>query len=138
MSKFRGAKPKDAAFGKSSSADASPDPDRLPPVFSFQYMRAGNGYSVDCCQGDHRAALVARLFKLSQMTWLDIRQAHRHGLGSEKISRHSIRPALPSTITEDAELIAIRYNGLHPMIGYRDGRIFHILFVDRTMDVYQH
>lgn len=138
MSKFRGAKPKDAKFGRSSPESVTPDPDRLPPVFSFEYMRAGSGYSVDCCRDDHRAALAARLFKLSQMTWLEIRQAPRHGLGTEKIARGSIRPALPVALSDDVELLAVRYNGFHPMVGFRNGRIFHVLFIDHTMDVYPH
>jgi hypothetical protein len=137
MSKFRGAKPKPAAFGTTPS-ESMPDPDRLPPVFSFEHMRSGSGYSVDCCQQEHRAAVAARLFKLSQMTWLQIRQAPRHGLGTEKIDRTSIRPPLPLSLTDDVNLLAIRYNGIHPMVGYRDGRIFHILFIDHTMDVYPH
>jgi len=138
MSKFRGAKPKKAAFGKPSSEAVTPDPDRQPPVFSFEYMRGGNGYSVDCCDHDHRSALASKLFKLTQMTWMDIKNAPRHGLGLETIDRNSIRPALPSAATADVRIIAIRYNGFHPMIGFRDGRIFHVLFLDHTMDCYPH
>lgn len=139
MPRFRGAAPKPAKFGKSISAQTSPeDPDRLPPIFSFEHMKAGNGYSVDCCNGDHKAALAARLFKLSQMTWLAIKQAPREGLGTEKIARNAIRPPIPSKITEDVHLLALRYNGRAPMVGYRDGRVFYIVFVDHTMDVYDH
>ena len=101
-------------------------------------MAAGNGYSVDCCDSDHRAALTARLFKLSQMTWMDIRQAPRHGLGSEKIARHNLRPGIPKKVTDDADFLALRYNGLHPMVGFRNGRVFNIVFIDHTMDVYPH
>ena len=139
MSKFQGAKPKPAKFGNPKSAQSAPeDPDRLPPIFSFEYMKAGNGYSVDCCTADHRSALASRLFKLSQMTWLQIRMADRHGLGSEKIARNSLRVPIPAKVTEDADFLALRYNGMTPMIGYRDGRTFYILFLDHTMDVYNH
>ena len=138
MNGFRGAKPKQAAFGKPRSEEATPDPDRLPPVFSFEHMRAGNGYSIECCQDDQRAALALRLFKLSQITWLQIRQAPRHGLGSETINRSAIHPALPAVVTDDVKLIAIRYNGMRPMVGYRNGRVFHVLFIDHSMDLYPH
>ena len=138
MSKFRGAKPKPAGFGKPSTPPVAPDPDRLPPIFSFEFMPVGGGYSVDCCQEDHRAALAARLFKLSQMTWLQIRQAPRHGLGTEKIARSSLNPAIPNKISDDVEFLALRYNGMHPMVGFRDGRIFHVVFIDHSMDVYPH
>jgi hypothetical protein len=72
------------------------------------------------------------------MTWLEIKQAPRHGLGAEKIHKGVIRCPIPARVSEDATLLAIRYNGMHPMIGYRDGRIFHILFMDHTMDLYNH
>lgn len=135
MPKFRGAKPKSAKFGNSKSAKSDPeDYDKLPPIFSFEFMSAGNGYSVDCCNHEHRSALASRLFRLSQMTWMQIKQAPRHGLGTEKIARASI----PQKATEDADLLAFRYNGMSPMIGYRDGRTFHVLFLDHTMDVYDH
>lgn len=139
MKTFRGAKPRPSPFGAGTrAAPDTPNTDRLPPVFSFEHMQRGSGYSVECCDVDHRAALAARLFLLSRMTWLEIRNAPRHGLGAEKIPRSAIRASIPATVSEDADLIAIRYNGLHPMVGYRDARIFHVLFVDHTMTVYAH
>jgi hypothetical protein len=128
MSRFRGAKPKKAAFGKPSNEVVTPDPDRQPPVFSFEHMRDGNGYSIECCSDDHRSALASKLFKLTRLTWMEIKNAPRHGLGLETIDRNSIRPSLPAAATADVRIIAIRYNGMHPMVGFRDGRIFHVLF----------
>lgn len=137
MAKFQGAKAKTAKFGDTPPRPPV-DPDRLPPVFSFEFMAEANGYSVDCCDADHRAALASRLFKLSRMTWLEIRQAPRHGLGTEKIPARALSLALPKQITEDVGLLALRYSGLNPMVGYRDGRIFYILFIDHAMNLYDH
>jgi hypothetical protein len=139
MANFKGAKPNSPKFGTSKSSQSAPiDNDRLPPLFSFEFMRSGNGYSIDCCDDEHRSALASKLFKLSQMTWLNIRNAPRHGLGTEKIARNAIRATIPPSVTEDVDFLAIRYNGMAPMVGYRDGRTFHILFLDHTMDVYPH
>jgi hypothetical protein len=140
MSKFKGAKPNPSKFNpKSPEPPSTPqDPNQLPPVFSFEYMVEGNGYSVTCCDRDNQAAVTARMFLLRQVTWLQIRQAQRHGIGSEKIARTAIKPAIPARVTDDAELLALRYNGLRPMIGFRDGRVFNILFIDHTMDCYPH
>lgn len=135
--KFLGAKGKPSPFNGKYAPDPV-DTDRQPPVFSFEYMVNGNGYSVECCTADHRAALTSRLFTLSRMTWTQIRGSHRHGLGSEKIARNSIRPAIPARITDDVEFLAIRYNGLCPMVGFRDGRTFNIVFLDHTMNCYPH
>jgi hypothetical protein len=56
----------------------------------------------------------------------------------EKIARDAIKPAIPARIADDAELIALSYNGHHAMVGFRDGRVFNILSIDHTMDVYPH
>lgn len=139
MARFKGPDPKANPFGgKSGTLPAPVDPNKLPPVFSFEYMADGGGYSVNCCDRDHKAALAARLFRLSRVTWLDIQQAQRHGLGSEKIARTALRAPIPNKVTEDAVILALRYNGLHPMVGFRDGRTFNVLFIDHTMDVYPH
>lgn len=139
MTKFQGAAPKNASFGKSTSAQSRPaDTERMPPIFSFECMKPGNGYSVDCCEQEHRSALASRLFKLSQMTWLDIKNSHKHGLGTEKIARNAIRAPIPGKVTEDADFLALRYNGRAAMVGYRDGRIFYIVFLDHSFDLYDH
>ncbi|WP_428528780.1 hypothetical protein [Roseibium sp.] len=69
-------------------AGAKENPDTQPPLFSFEKMALNTGYSVDCCDTDNQAALSKRLFKLSQMKWRDIRQAPRHGLGTETKQEH--------------------------------------------------
>jgi len=138
MPNFKGARPKQSKFGKLKTEQVPVDPDRLPPIFSFEMMKDGNGYSVNCCDTEHQAAVAKRLFHLSQMTWLQIRQAPRHGAGTEKILRTSIKPALPPNLSEDAEIVALRYKGMHPMVGYRNGRVFYVLLIDHTMDAYPH
>jgi hypothetical protein len=110
----------------------------MPPVFSFEKMVDGSGYSVNCCDANHQAALAKRLFLLSRHTWREIVQAPRHGIGTEKISKDAISVAIPASVTDDVTFLALRYNGKHPMIGYRDGRTFHVLFVDRDFSVYPH
>lgn len=139
MARFKGPEPKANPFGGKSVAQPAPvDPNKLPPIFSFEYMADGGGYSVNCCDRDHRAALAARLFLLSRVTWMQIQQSQRHGIGSEKIARNNIKPPIPAKVTEDASLLALRYNGLCPMVGFRDGRTFNVLFIDHSMDVYPH
>lgn len=108
----------------------------LPPVFSFEKMQDGSGYSVNCCDSEDQAALAKRLFLLSRNTWREISQAPKHGIGTEKIERSAIRPAVP--VTEDVTLLALRFNGKKPMVGYRDGRVFYVLWMDKDFSVYNH
>lgn len=59
-------------------------------------------------------------------------------LGAEKIARSAIRAPIPAGITEDVTFLAIRYHGMRPILGYRDGRTFHLLFIDHSFSVYDH
>jgi hypothetical protein len=125
-------------FKQTVGASDIENADTMPPIFSFERMESGSGYSVTCCDADNQAAALRRIFLLSKMKWREIQNAPRHGLGTEKIARSALRAPLPKTLTDDVTFLAIRYNGLRPMVGYRDGRIFHIVFLDHTFDVYDH
>jgi len=67
-----------------------------------------------------------------------ITNSPRHGLGYEKIARTSIRAPIPTDITDDVTFIAFRFYGKAPMVGYREGYIFHILWIDRDFTLYSH
>lgn len=137
-SRFKGPKPKPANFGKTVAPPQPLSSNRLPPQFSFEYMKPDSGYSLNCCNEEHRAALAGKLFLLSQMTWQEIQNSPRHGLGSEKISRNSLKVAVPSRIPEDAEFIALRYHKKCPVVGFRGERIFYVVFLDHNFTLYDH
>jgi hypothetical protein len=139
MSKFRGAKPNKAPFSKNSRPISNPVSDSdLKPVFSFQHMNSNSGWSIDCCQAEDRAQLSAKLFRLSQLTWAQIRQSSRHALGSEILTLSTINASIPAVITDDVKLLAFRYNGKKAMVGYKDGHVFHVIWLDWNYTLYRH
>jgi hypothetical protein len=73
------------------------------PGFSLEYLQPG--WCIEDCQQLERAKMLQRLRQLSQRTWRDIRQLHRHGYGTETIAHGSIKAALPSFLTEDGRLL---------------------------------
>lgn len=75
---------------------------------------------------------------MSQMTWNELHIAPKHGAGSEKISRTAIKRPIPQHITEDVSLLAFRFDGKKPMVGYRSGPTFHIVWFDRNFILYDH
>lgn len=93
---------------------------------------------MDSCTKDEKAALASTLYKLSQLSWKELRLQPRHGLGYELISRNSIRVGIPKHITEDVDIIAFRFKGKAPMVGYRDEGIFRIVWLDRDFTLYDH
>ncbi|MDR2898320.1 MAG: hypothetical protein LBU99_05830 [Spirochaetaceae bacterium] len=106
------------------------------PCFSFHYIH--NKYSVTSCQERQKADLAETFQKLGSLRWVDIESSHRHGLGSEKIARNAIIPAIPESVPKDTALLAIRFSGKAPMIGFRERNIFHIVFLDHNFTVYSH
>jgi hypothetical protein len=45
---------------------------------------------------------------------------------------------IPAHVTEDVTLLSFRFHGKAPMVGYRVGRIFHIVWLDHDFAVYSH
>jgi hypothetical protein len=107
------------------------------PVFCFKYLH--RNYHIDACTDDEKICLLNKIVKLSGITWQDIEQTGRHGLGSEKISRDSIGLMLHEDITDDVNFfIAMRFCGKKPFVGFRNKFVFHILFIDRNFSLYEH
>jgi len=107
------------------------------PIFCLKYLDR-NYYSLSACTKEEKAAFADTLDRLSQLTWAEITKSPRHGLGYEKIARSSLRAPIPKHIEEDVIFIAFRFYGKAPMVGYREGMIFHILWIDRDFTLYHH
>jgi hypothetical protein len=115
---------------------ASGSTDGLPPVFCLRYLSPP--FCVTDCQPNEQAAFALTLRRLSALTWQQIKGAPRHGLGTEKISRTSIRAPIPAGITEDVDFLAFRFNGKAPMVGFRSNQVFHVVWLDRVFTLYEH
>lgn len=111
--------------------------EQQPPYFSLRYV-SDNKYCISGCELHDKAAFANTLRKLSQLTWVEIKQQPRHALGFEKISRSSINAGIPPHIKEDVQFIAFRFSGKKPMVGYRDGAVFHIVWFDYDFSLYDH
>ena len=95
-------------------------------------------YCVTCCDRADQAAFALALRERSQLTWQQLRHAPRHGLGSEKIARDSIRATIPEIAKGVDHFLAFRFSGLKPMVGLRRGTVFHIFWLDRDFTLYDH
>lgn len=127
---------KSSKFALSASADTEPNFNAEPPSFCLRYVDPE--YALSQCTDDDKLAFVERIQKLSTLTWSDIIQADRHGFGREKIAQTAIRRPIPEHITEDMTLIALRFSGLKPMVGYQKQRTFHIIWFDCGFTLYNH
>lgn len=106
------------------------------PVFCLKYIH--RDFSLSACTDEEKGKLIERMHKLCGMTWEQIRQAQRHGLGQEIIPQEALRASKPQHITPDVNFYALRFDGLKPFIGYKSGFIFHIVYIDRNFNLYKH
>src|SRR4051812_45081211 len=73
--------------------------DREPPQFSLRHVQ--DAHCITRCEKDDKIAFADRLRELSRMTWAEIRVAHRHGLGTEKIAQSAIEAGIPDCVTPE-------------------------------------
>jgi hypothetical protein len=112
------------------------NPQSQTPIFALQHMQSP--YCVDNLSAKQKALFAEAMWRHSHVTWLEITVAPKHGLGQEDIPRRKIRGKIPKHVTEDVDFIALRCFGKAPMVGYRDGRIFHVLWLDHDFSLYDH
>lgn len=130
-------KPPSVKKGKRLAAPEPPiDSGREPPAFCFRY--AARGYKILDCNRDQKAALSVTLHQLTERTWNELISIGRHKRGCEKITRGQLKIPVPEHITEEVSLWAFRFCGMAPIIGYRSGRIFHIICIDPSLSAYDH
>ena len=125
---------KGALIRPTDTADESPY--RNYPVFSLYQMRSP--HCIDDCEADDKKLFADALWKRSKMTWTDLTVTRKGGLGSEPIPRKAMKSPIPENITPEVNLIAFRFSGKKAMVGYREGQIFHIVWLDHSFSVYDH
>jgi hypothetical protein len=110
--------------------------DKDKPIFSFHLLQ--KGYCITDCEKEEKASLADCLRKLSNFCWLELKNDKRHGLGCEKMDRCRIKASIPETLPKNITFLVFRFHGKAPMVGYREDKVFHILWLDRNFSLYDH
>lgn len=105
-------------------------------VFSFEHF-AENKHGLDC-EISELKQLIKHLKTLSAMTWQEVQNSYRHGLGSETIPISEIKDSIPPCYSDKNNLLSFRYNGKKPLIGNRNNNVLEIIFIDPNFDLYKH
>ena len=109
------------------------------PIFCFKHLH--KDYHLDKCISQEKQSFIEQIIYISQFSWQTLQSSPRHGIGCEKININSLKSELPNSIkfTEDINhLLAFRFYNKMPFIGYRNGFIFHVIFIDREFKLYKH
>ena len=136
MTRLKGPQPKSSGRISVEAGLGQASPDKGYPSFSLFYVDPK--YCISVCDKDDKAAFAERLRILSRLTWDSLHMAGKNGVGCEKIGRSAIKSHPPSHVTEEVPLLAFRFSGKKPMIGYRQGDTFYILWFDRDLNLYNH
>lgn len=134
--------PKTGKINPPSGTVSRENTDRLPPIFSLTEMQDGV-FDLDLCQDKEKCSLIDRIRLLSKNTWQQLKSSPKHGIGYEKIEFGAIIGQNTLQKKQEIEsqgykLIAFRFHGKAPIVGYRDGRIFHLVWIDRNFSLYNH
>ncbi len=135
----KGKRPRKKATGTrvAKPSDAGHDTSSHTPKFCLHHLR--NGYCLDELDRERRADFAMALFRRRSMTWLQIIQADRHGLGLETIPVDRIKPDIPGQFVDADKFVVLRYSDRLPMVGVRRGDTFHVIWVEKNYgDVYDH
>lgn len=120
------------------SAEVIVSYENKPPIFSLERLQSGR-FCLSNMDKDHKAAFADAIYKRKSTSWRDLKSMDRHALGFEKISKTSIKAALPPSITPEADnLLAFRLKGKASMVGYRVKDVFYILWFDPYFKLYDH
>ena len=136
MKKLR--RPEPSGNGKFSAPHPSSDSSATQkPHFSLEFLV--KGFTLTECDKDQRSAFAMALQERASLSWVDIGNSGRKGLGSEKI--HSLNVPITDTIMADKrdKIVSFRFGGnKERFLGYRDGRVLYIVWVDPGGRVYDH
>lgn len=84
---------------------------------------------------------INRLKSLCNIGWSGINTSWRHGYGFEKLSKSAMNKHIASLLPSGVDSLQVfRATGdNHVFLGYRDGNIFQILFIEYEFgDIYKH
>lgn len=76
--------------------------------------------------------------KRAKLTWKELHQHPKHGLGSENLPKRIFKPALALELERDSYTV-FRHQGNLPFAGFRVGDVFHVLWIEaKYNELYEH
>ncbi|MDR2639004.1 MAG: hypothetical protein LBC09_04125 [Helicobacteraceae bacterium] len=108
------------------------------PVFSFSKIKRGE-YHINECEQEFQVGFIQKLVELSSLSWQQLHDAHKRGVGFEQIAHKAIKDKSVNNLPEDITLIVFRFHEKGRIVGYRyDRNVFYIVWVDSKLTLYDH
>lgn len=106
------------------------------PSFDFSYLQKGYDFS-SCKQSIEKISFFNFISSIACCTWNMILKMPRTGAGSERIYESSFNVVIPVELKEN-KFISFRGSNIMRIIGFREGSIFYIVWIDPKGKVYKH
>lgn len=130
-------KTEDSNHIKGRDLEKPVDYDKNRPVFSFYNIQ--KGFSLDDLENDEKFSFIKKIVLISQSKWIELKNANKNGYGCEVLTnRNSIKATMPSCFPNDASIVVFRFHEKKPMIGFRQKDVFHIVWLDKNLTIYDH
>lgn len=131
---------------KQAKATPEPSSQNQRPVFCFQYVdRASRNEWVFDPSDEHAGAVLKFLCRMAELTWAQIegqksgghKRHHDQPISSmdPEAAKDIRRCKLDETFGD--EMFRFRLTGVRRLWGFRDGRIFHVVWWDPNHKVYE-
>lgn len=119
----------------------------IPPTRALPLSQQKPSFVLECCHKRdfcfircnkaQKVGFADKLHELSQLTWSEIINANRQGLGQERIPELDRKK--PSIAPKEAKIIGLRFHRKRRMAGFKDDNgTFHILWFDHNGKLYKH
>lgn len=134
--KYKGTPPPNSKRSEPCTVPES-HPDGKYPTLSFRFLQKGWGteeLSEKQCQ-----QLLIKWEKRCGMTWTELSQQPKHGLGSEFLPIGKIKPSVPRNFQDETKVRVYRHESNYPMAGFKVGSTFYIVWIEANYnDLYDH
>ena len=99
-----------------------------------------SGYTIDeCRQAGKAEEFLEALWRRSKLTWRDLLVADHEKIGAEPLPQSRVTSTAIANLTPDEKLLVFRFaSRTGRIVGYREGRIYHVLWVDPSLSLYPH
>ena len=107
----------------------------LTPLFSFKHL---DDKLIKQIQAKDWFQIIFKIKKLESIKWGRIQaDSYKNGHGCEYIKRKRLNFAIVTEFSDKEKFAVFRYTQKGRIIGYRDRRIFYILWIDPKHEAYQ-
>ncbi|WP_257181393.1 hypothetical protein [Corynebacterium cystitidis] len=132
-SKRRGTRPNDKGQNLSGAVPkALREKETEYPALSFRHVQKGWGFEE--LSNGQRLAFLTKWQERCKISWKELSQHKKHGLGSELLPRHVIKPMIPRQFTDVEKFRVYRHEGNHALAGWRGANIFYVIWIEATFN----